>query len=61
MHYLALLSVMSYGGLKFGSFDEVIIEDGMVCFDNSKGMPEKGLLEWLSSMARSSNATDSIQ
>ena len=55
------VSVMSYGGLKFGLLDEMIIVNGMVYFDNNKGMPKKGLLERSSSLARSSNATDSIQ
>ena len=55
------VSVMSYGGLKFGSLDEVIIEDDMVCFGNSKGMPKKRLLEWSSSMSRLSKATYTIQ
>ena len=63
MHYLVDVSVMSYGGLKFVSYYEVIIEDDMVCFNNSKGMPKKGLtlLEWSRSMAQSSNASDSFQ
>ena len=54
------ISAMEYGGLNFGSLDELIKVEDLVCFDNSKGMPKKGLLEWSSSMARSSNATDSI-
>ena len=54
------VSEMEYRGLKFGSLDEVIKVEDLVCFDNSKGMPKKGLLEWSSSMARSSNVTDAI-
>ena len=55
------VSAMEYEGLKFGSLDEVIKVEDLVCFDNSKGMSKKGLLEWSSLMARSSNTTDSIQ
>lgn len=55
------VSAMEYGGLKLSTLDEVIKVEDLVCFDNSKGMPKKGLLEWSSSMARSSNTKDSIQ
>ena len=48
------VSAMDYGGLNFGSLDEDIKVEDLLCFDNTKGMPKKGLLEWSSSMARSS-------
>ena len=35
------VSVMSYGGLKFGSLNEVIKVDDLVCLDDRKEVPKK--------------------
>ena len=35
------VSVMSYGGLRFGSLDEVIKEDDLVCLDDHNEVPKK--------------------
>ena len=35
------MSVMSYGGLKFGSLNEVIKVDDLVCLDDRKEVPKK--------------------
>ena len=35
------MSVMGYEGLKFGSLDEVIKVDDLVCLDDHKEVPKK--------------------